>query len=118
MRLTRTPAFALTVLSLLCGIASAQEWPTRPVRMIVPFPPGQGADIVARVVAEPLSAALGKQVIVDNRPGAGSLIGSELAARSAPDGYTFLVGGNSALAINMHMYRHLAYDTLRDFAPV
>jgi tripartite-type tricarboxylate transporter receptor subunit TctC len=118
MHLIKTLALAAALLSLLCGIASAQEWPVRPVRMIVPFPPGQGADIVARVVAEPLTAALGKQVIVDNRPGAGSLIGSALAAKSAPDGYTYLVGGNSALAINMHVYRNLSYDTLRDFAPV
>jgi tripartite-type tricarboxylate transporter receptor subunit TctC len=114
----KTLALAPAVLSSLCGIASAQQWPARPVRMIVPFPAGQGADIVARVVAERLTAALGKQVIVDNRPGAGSLIGSELAAKSTPDGYTYLVGGNSALAINMHVYRKLAYDTLRDFAPV
>jgi tripartite-type tricarboxylate transporter receptor subunit TctC len=108
----------LAALCFACGIAFAQQWPVRPVRIIVPFPPGQAADISARVVAERLTAAFGQQVIVDNRPGAGSLLGSEMAARSAPDGYTYFAGGNSALAINMHLYRKLAYDVLRDFAPV
>jgi tripartite-type tricarboxylate transporter receptor subunit TctC len=88
------------------------------VRIIVPFPPGQAADIIARTVAERLSITFGQQVIVDNRPGAGSVVGSELAAKSPPDGYTFLAGGTSALAINVNLYRKLPYDTLRDFAPV
>jgi tripartite-type tricarboxylate transporter receptor subunit TctC len=110
--------FFFLAMFLLCGPAAAQQWPAKSVRIIVPFPPGQAADIVARVVAERLTGALGQQVIVDNRPGAGSVVGSELAAKSPPDGYTYLAGGTSALAINLHVYRKLAYDTLRDFAPV
>jgi len=88
------------------------------VRIIVPFPPGQGADIITRIVAERLGPALGQQMIVDNRPGAGAALGTELGARAAPDGYTFLAGGSAALAINPHLYAKLGYDTPRDFAPV
>ncbi len=96
----------------------AQQWPTRAVRIIVPFPPGQGVDIVARVLAERLSPVLGQQVIIDNRPGAGAALGTEIGAKAPPDGYTFVAGGSAALAINPHLYRKLGYDTLRDFAPV
>jgi tripartite-type tricarboxylate transporter receptor subunit TctC len=88
------------------------------VKIIVPFPPGQAADIIARIVAERLSPALGQQVIIDNRPGAGAVLGTELGAKSPPDGYTLVAGGSAALAINPHIYRKLGYDTLRDFAPV
>src|SRR5262245_62078128 len=101
-----------------CCIASAQDWPTKPVRMIVPVPSGQGADIITRRITERLSVALGQQFVVDNRPGAGTMVGSEIAAKAAPDGYTFLAAGSSALAINPHLYRKIPYDPLRDFAPV
>jgi tripartite-type tricarboxylate transporter receptor subunit TctC len=100
------------------GAVSAQQWPTRAVRIIVPFPPGQAADIITRIVAERLSPALGQQVIVDNRPGAGAAVGTEVGAKSSPDGYTFVAGGSAALAINPHLYQKLGYDTPRDFAPV
>jgi tripartite-type tricarboxylate transporter receptor subunit TctC len=103
---------------LLCAPASAQQWPAKPVRIIVPFPPGQGADIVGRLVAERLTAALGQQVIVENRPGAGSMLGTEFAAKAPGDGYTLLIGGTSALVINPHLYSKLGYDTMRDFAPI
>ncbi len=118
MRYRRLALGVLLPLILNFGEVAAQQWPTKPLRIIVPFPPGQAADIVARVIAERLSLALAQQVIVDNRPGAGSMVGSELAAKSAPDGYTYLAGGTSALAINVHLYRNLGYDTLRDFAPI
>lgn len=118
MRYRRLALGVLLPLILNFGEVAAQQWPTKPLRIIVPFPPGQAADIVARVIAERLSLALAQQVIVDNRPGAGSMLGSELAAKSAPDGYTYLAGGTSALAINVHLYRNLGYDTLRDFAPI
>lgn len=111
-------AAALACLLLLSATVSAQQWPVKPVRIIVPLPPGQGADIITRLLAEKISPALAQQIVVDNRPGAGTMIGSELAAKSAPDGYTFLAAGSSALAINPHLYAKLAYDTLRDFAPV
>ena len=109
--------------ALLCYIvgasAFAQSWPARPIRVIVPFPPGQTADIVTRTITEPLSIALGRQLVVDNRPGAGTLVGTEMGAKARPDGYTLLAGGSSALAINPHLYsRNIGYDTLRDFAPI
>ena len=100
------------------GSASAQQWPARPVRIIVPFPPGQAADIITRIVAERLSPVLGQQVIVDNRPGAGGALGTEIGAKAPPDGYTFVAGGSAALAINPHLYQKLGYDTPRDFSPV
>ena len=111
-----------TTLAIVCGFVaasvSAQQWPARPIRVIVPFPPGQTADIVTRLVTEPLSGALGRQVIVDNRPGAGTLIGTEMGAKAAPDGYTILAGGSSALTINPHIHKNIGYDTLRDFEPI
>src|ERR1700675_1018406 len=87
---------AIAALVLACPFAFAQQWPAKPVRIIVPVPPGQGADIITRLLAEKISPALGQQIVIDNRPGAGTVIGSELAAKSAPDGYTFLAGGSSA----------------------
>jgi tripartite-type tricarboxylate transporter receptor subunit TctC len=114
----RTGAIAL--LAYVPGApAFAQTWPERPIRVIVPFPPGQTADIVTRTITEPLSVALGRQLVVDNRPGAGTLVGTEMGAKARPDGYTFLAGGSSALAINPHLYsKSIGYDTLRDFAPI
>ena len=108
----------LICVSMLSSIVSAQQWPARPVKIIVPFPPGQGADIITRIIAERLAPALGQQIIVDNRPGAGAALGTEMGAKSAPDGYTLLNGGSAALAINPHLYKKLAYDTPRDFVPV
>jgi len=103
---------------LSCAPVWSQQWPAKPVRIIVPFPPGQGADIVGRLVAERLTAALGQQVIVENRPGAGSMLGTEFAAKAPGDGYTLLIGGTSALVINPHLYSKLGYDTMRDFAAI
>jgi tripartite-type tricarboxylate transporter receptor subunit TctC len=119
--MTRSAFRICALLFLTCGVVTpslAQQWPSKPVRIIVPFPPGQAADIIARIVAERLSAAIGQQVIADNRPGAGAAVGTELAAKSTGDGYTLLAGGSAALAINPHLYKKLGYDTLRDFAPV
>jgi tripartite-type tricarboxylate transporter receptor subunit TctC len=113
--------------SILCLIAlciaatsasvQAQTYPIRPVRLVVGFTPGGGVDINARLLASKLSELLGQQVIVDNRPGAGTNIANELVAKSAPDGYTLLVN-SPAVAINMALYKDLPYDTLRDFAAV
>jgi tripartite-type tricarboxylate transporter receptor subunit TctC len=105
----------------LCCLASpvhAQSYPARPVRVIVPFAPGGGTDIIARVMAPRLAEALGQQVVVDNRPGGGTIIGAELAARSPPDGYTLFMGLYGTMAINPSLYRKLPYDPVRDFAPV
>ena len=113
-----TSTVILICVSMLSSIAFAQQWPSRPIKIIVPFPPGQGADIITRIIAERLAPALGQQIIVDNRPGAGAALGTEMGAKSAPDGYTLLNGGSAALAINPHLYKKLAYDTPRDFVPV
>jgi tripartite-type tricarboxylate transporter receptor subunit TctC len=97
---------------------AAEAYPVKPVRVVVPFPPGGFVDLGARVLAGPLGAALGQQVIVDNRGGAGGIVGVELAARSAPDGHTLVVGSAGTHAVNQSLYRKLPYNVLRDFAPV
>jgi tripartite-type tricarboxylate transporter receptor subunit TctC len=110
-----------TLISLLLVLAaqaaSAQGWPVRPVRMIVPFPPGGSTDIATRPVADRLSQAFGQSVVVENRAGAGGNIGTEFVAKSAPDGYTLLVA-TDAVASNPHIYRNLGYQTQKDFLPV
>jgi tripartite-type tricarboxylate transporter receptor subunit TctC len=100
-----------------CVAAYAQNYPTRAVRLVVPYAPGGGTDFTARVIAPKLSEALGQQVVVENRPGGGTNIGSDLVAKAAPDGYTLLMAG-AANAINMSLYAKLPYDTVRDFLPV
>jgi len=106
------------LLVLFAGAAAAQgSYPAKPVRLIVGYTPGGATDIVARLLAAKLQEALGQTVIVENKPGAGSNIASEFVAKSAPDGYTLLVG-SIANATNMVVYKNLGYDTLRDFAPV
>jgi tripartite-type tricarboxylate transporter receptor subunit TctC len=102
---------------LVAGAALAQQYPTRPIRMLVPFAPGGGTDLVARAVAHSMSEGLGTTVVVDNRPGANANIGNELAARAVPDGYT-LIMTSSALTINPNLYRKLPYDPIKDFAPI
>lgn len=105
-------------LATLAGAALAQGFPTKAIRMIVPFPPGGPNDILGRVVAQKLTDQIGQQVVVDNRGGAGGIIGAELAARAAPDGYTLLLGGTASLSINPSLHRKLPYDPIKDFAPV
>src|SRR5438445_127379 len=105
------------VLGLLAALpAWAQDWPAKPVRFIVPYPPGGGTDVIARIVQHPLSEALGQAIVIENRGGAGGAVGTEAAARSAPDGYTFLFTLSSH-TINPLLYK-LNYDVERDFAPV
>lgn len=114
----RCTALALA-LALAAGAAPAAEsWPAKPVRVIVPFPPGGYVDLGTRLVAAPLAAALGQPVVVENRAGAGGALGSELAARAAPDGHVLVVGTVGTHAVNQSLYPKLAYDVLRDFAPV
>ncbi|MDB5905773.1 MAG: protein bugT-like protein [Betaproteobacteria bacterium] len=96
----------------------AQTYPTKPLRMVVPFPPGGTSDFLGRVAAQKLGEALGQQVIVDNRPGAGGNIGTELVAKSPPDGYTLLTDPGSTLTINPSLFAKLPFDPLKDFAPV
>ena len=109
----------LIVLSLaLAGSALAQQYPAKPVRIIVPFPPGQATDILARLLGDQLSKSLGQQFIADNRPGAGGAVGTEAAAKSAPDGYTLVMATISTFGINPSLYPKLGYAPLRDFAPI
>ena len=105
------------VLACFAVAAQAQDYPTKPIRLVVPYPPGGVTDLIARVLAEAMSDSMGQQVIVDNRPGAAGNVGSDLVAKSKPDGYTLLVAliGNT---ISMSLFKDLPYDFVRDFAPV
>jgi tripartite-type tricarboxylate transporter receptor subunit TctC len=98
--------------------ASAQAWPAKPIRIIVPFPGGQSTDILGRLMAEQLTKTLGQQVIVENRPGAGGTIGADVAAKAAPDGYTLVMMTISTNVIAQVLYPKLPYDSMRDFAPI
>ena len=121
MREVKGQRIAITL--ALCGIAAAmpaqaQPYPTKPIRMIVGYPPGGGTDIVGRMVAQKLSEAFGQTVVIDNRGGAAGSIGTELAAKSVPDGYTILMGNVAPNAINVSLYAKLGYDPVKDFEPV
>ncbi len=102
---------------LACSTTLAQPYPSKPIRMIVGFAPGGGTDVTARAVVQEMSDALGQRIVIDNRPGANGVIGTEIAAKSPPDGYTILMV-NIGHTVNPGMYRKLPYDTIRDFAPV
>ena len=110
--------FALFSVCACTAVPAAAAYPEKPVRVIVPVPAGGTPDVVARMVLPGLSAALGQQLVVDNRGGAGGLIGAELAAKAVPDGYTLFFSSPGALVILPHLQKQAAYDTLRDFAPV
>jgi tripartite-type tricarboxylate transporter receptor subunit TctC len=102
----------------LASVAQAQDYPARTVTLVVPYPPGGGVDAMARVVAERLSAALGQQVVVDNRGGGGGLIGTRAVQKAAPDGYTLLLGHTGTISINPSLYANAGYDPRKDFAAV
>lgn len=103
---------------LACAAAPAQEYPSRPVRIVVPSAPGGGFDLVGRVLAQKLGEQTGQAFVVENRPGAGTLVGTQLVARAAPDGYSLVVGGLSNIALNMGLYKEPGYDSLADLVPV
>ena len=105
------------LLALASSAVSAQAYPSKPVRAVVPSSAGGGTDIVARILAPRLSERLGQQIVIDNRPGAGTMIGIELAAKAPPDGYTVLIAP-STLALNAVVYKKVPYDAARDFAPI
>ncbi|HEY4068267.1 MAG TPA: tripartite tricarboxylate transporter substrate binding protein [Burkholderiaceae bacterium] len=115
-----------TLLALACALFASvpiaawadSAWPARPVRLIVPFPPGGGSDAVGRLIGQKLAEQLGQQVIIDNRAGAGGSLGTEAAVRAAPDGYTMVLASTSEIAINPSLYSHLGYDTVKDLVPV
>jgi tripartite-type tricarboxylate transporter receptor subunit TctC len=113
-----------TVLGLGVGLAlagqpvPAQTYPTKPIRLIVPYPAGGGTDFFARAVGAKLSENLGQQIVVENRPGAATIIGAEAVARAAPDGYTLLLGDTATFAVNPSLYKKLPYDPVKDFQPI
>src|SRR5215471_1791851 len=111
------PQTRRSVVALIPSAARAASYPDKPIRFVVPFTPGGGADALARISAQFVSSRLGQQMFVDNRPGAGGNISAELVAKANPDGYT-LLEGNLAHAIAMTLYRQLRYDIERDFTPV
>ena len=114
--------FTLAVLamtgSVLPGIAVAQIYPTKSIRLIVPFPPGGSTDLMGRVLGAKLGDAFGQQVIVENRPGASGMIGNELVARGTPDGYLLTMGTIGAMSVNVSLFKSVPYDATRDFAPI
>jgi tripartite-type tricarboxylate transporter receptor subunit TctC len=110
---------AALVGSLLVGAAAlAQDYPAKPLRFIVPFPPGGGNDTVARAIAQQMAPALGQPVVIDNRPGAGGSVGAELAAKAPADGYTLFLAGVGSHVVNPNLHAKLEYDPVRDFAPI
>jgi tripartite-type tricarboxylate transporter receptor subunit TctC len=98
--------------------ASAQSYPAKPIHIVVPFPPGTGADLSTRRVAEPMSKILGQPIVIENRAGAGGVVGASFVAKAAPDGYTLLAGTLNTHALNPGLYKALPYDPIRDFAPI
>jgi tripartite-type tricarboxylate transporter receptor subunit TctC len=111
-------AAAATCLTLLVSGASAQTYPSRAITLVVPFAPGGPADFLGRLIGQKMSDDLGQQVVVDNRPGANTIIGAQAVAKAAPDGYTLLMAIDGTLVMNPFLYSKLAYDPFKDFAPV
>src|SRR5215467_10589168 len=111
-------AATLASLLLWTTFAAAQDYPTRPIRMVIAFPAGGPTDFVGRVIAERLKTLLGQSIVVDNRPGANGAIGADYVAKSEPDGYTVFLTTVGAVAITPSLRSNLGYDSLRDFAPI
>tara|TARA_B100001105_G_C22359072_1_gene429379 strand:+ start:221 stop:1189 length:969 start_codon:yes stop_codon:yes gene_type:complete len=117
MQFTRRLALALAA-STLCSAALAQAWPSKPIRILVPFPPGGGTDVIARETSQRVAAATGWTFIIDNKPGAGGNLGVDAAAKSPADGYTVVLGQTSNLAINPSLYAKMPYDSQKDLVPI
>src|SRR6187397_1275084 len=115
LRLLKAVAF---VLALIATPALAQDYPTRTITLVVPYPPGGGVDAMARVAAEKLAGALGQQVVVDNRAGGSGLVGTRTFIKSPPDGYTLFLGHTGSISINPSLYANAGFDPRRDFAPI
>jgi tripartite-type tricarboxylate transporter receptor subunit TctC len=114
----RASCFVLFALALAGSTAVAQSYPAKPLRLVAPFPPGGTTDVLSRIVAQKLGDALGRQVVVENRPGAGGNLGHEVAAKAPADGYTILMSSNAQLVANPHLYKRLGFDPLTDFVPI
>ncbi|MEK6594337.1 MAG: tripartite tricarboxylate transporter substrate binding protein [Pseudomonadota bacterium] len=108
----------LALAAMAAPACAAEQFPTRPIRFIVPYAPGGNVDISARIIAAPLGEILGQTIVVDNRPGAGGNLGASLVAKATPDGYTLLVGSSGPLSVNPVIFKNLPYDSLKDFAPI
>ena len=111
-------SYLLMACALVPAVCSAQTYPAKPVRLIIPFAPGGGNDILGRLIGGKLAELIGQQVVIDNRAGAGGTIGAELAAKAVPDGYTLVIGHIGTLAVNPTLYQKLPYDPLKDFQPI
>ena len=118
MRLKTVRFLVAAVATIACSVAAAQNYPTKPIRFIAPFPPGGSTDFLARIVALKMSESMGQQVVVENRGGAGGTIGVEAAAHAAPDGYTIVMGHVGTFGVNPTLYPKLPYDAIKDFAPI
>src|SRR4029077_6290739 len=117
MKLVRV-VLSFLVLATFAGVAYAEDWPTRRLRIVVPFPAGGSADVQVRIVADELAKMLGQPVIVENKPGASGALAAVDVAHAAPDGYTLMVGSVGTHAINVSLYSKLQYDPIKDFAPL
>ena len=118
-RYGKTAAALVLGLMFFAGVAGAADlYPTKPIRLVLPFPPGSATDVVARIVAQKLGESLKQSVVVDSRPGANGIIASEAVAKAAPDGYTLILGSNGSHGINVSLFNKLPYDPVKDFAPI
>src|SRR5262250_2707928 len=111
-------AGAAALLMLFVSVATAQSYPTRQITLVVPFAPGGPADFLGRLIGQMMSEDLGQQIVVDNRPGANTIIGAQAVAKASPDGYTLLMAIDGTLVMNPFLYSKLAYDPFKDFAPI
>jgi tripartite-type tricarboxylate transporter receptor subunit TctC len=120
MHPTANLAILTLALALLCpaSLARADDYPSRPIRIVVPYAPGGGADSVARIVAKRVSESVGQPIVIENRGGAGSILGTEVVQKAEPDGYTLLLGQSGPISINPAVYKDLRYDPVKDFAPI
>lgn len=118
MHVIRMLSLAILAFSIAAHAAAGEAYPAKPIRLVIGFPPGGFVDFTARLVAVPLGAALGQQLVVENRGGAGGIVGTEIVARAAPDGYTLTVGSAGTHGVNQSLYAKLPYNVLRDFQPV
>ena len=118
LRKATASAAVCALLAFACGPAAAQPYPSKPIRIVVPYPAGGSGTIIARLLGEKLTQAWGQQVLVDSRPGASGMIGAEIVAKAPPDGYTLLAGYTSEVAINVSLFPKVPYDPVKDFAPI
>jgi tripartite-type tricarboxylate transporter receptor subunit TctC len=118
MLMIRSLTTLIVAIAASLGVAAAQDYPTRPITLVVPYAAGGGNDVMARIVGEKMSKTLGQQVVIDNRPGAGGALATRQVAKATPDGYTLVIGGTGSLAVNPTLLPNVGYDVRKDFAPV